>query len=269
MASPNGIPAFEGPEDVLRRRPAAPAPQGPLETSPIPTATRTGTRIPNTPLAASAISFILGGLFFSGISMALAGPYSYWWCTRQLGFFCAAWAAFHWGEFAVTAGWNREKCSVDSFLLENGSMYHIAHGVAVTEYLLSLWFRPGLKSFPYVSTIGVVLVVIGQVLRSGAMIHAATNFSHQVAFRKAESHQLVTDGIYAWSRHPSYAGFFYWALGTQLVLQNSVSFVVYLAILWRFFNLRTKYEEQALVRFFGQDYVRYRERVGTLIPFIR
>lgn len=94
-------------------------------------------------------------------------------------------------------------------------MYHIAHGVAVTEYLLSLWFRPGLKSFPYVSTIGmyivlinstafiysclpgVVLVLVGQVLRSGAMIHAATNFSHQVAFRKAESHQLVTDGIYA------------------------------------------------------------------------
>lgn len=113
MAAPNGIPAFEGPEDVLRRRPVAAAPQGPLETSPIPTATRTGTRIPNTPLAASAISFILGGLFIAGISLALTGPYSYWWSTRQLGFFCAAWAAFHWGEFAVTAGWNREKCSVD------------------------------------------------------------------------------------------------------------------------------------------------------------
>lgn len=44
---------------------------------------------------------------------------------------------------------------------------------------------------------GVVLALLGQVLRSTAMIHAATNFSHQVAFRKAESHQLVTNGIYA------------------------------------------------------------------------
>lgn len=28
------------------------------------------------------------------------------------------------------------------------------------------------------------------------MIHAATNFSHQVAYRKADHHSLVTDGIY-------------------------------------------------------------------------
>jgi protein-S-isoprenylcysteine O-methyltransferase len=33
--------------------------------------------------------------------------------TYQLGFFVASWSAFHWGEFAVTAGWNRQKVSVD------------------------------------------------------------------------------------------------------------------------------------------------------------
>lgn len=42
-----------------------------------------------------------------------------------------------------------------------------------------------------------ILVVAGQTLRSAAMIHASTNFSHAVAFRKLESHKLVTDGIYA------------------------------------------------------------------------
>lgn len=42
----------------------------------------------------------------------------------------------------------------------------------------------------------------------------------------------------SWFRHPSYAGFFYWALGTQLVLQNPISFVLYLVILWRFFYRR-------------------------------
>ena len=43
-----------------------------------------------------------------------------------------------------------------------------------------------------------------------------------------------------WFRHPSYAGFFYWALGTQLVLQNPVSFTLYLIILWRFFSRRIR-----------------------------
>jgi protein-S-isoprenylcysteine O-methyltransferase len=88
-----------------------------------------------------------------------------------------------------------------------------------------------------------------------------------------------------WSRHPSYAGFFYWALGTQLVLQNPLSFGVYFVLLMRFFSarikgasllLRTWYfilriiaaEERALVNFFGDDYVSYRNEIGTGIPFI-
>lgn len=44
---------------------------------------------------------------------------------------------------------------------------------------------------------GVVLILVGQVLRSTAMIHATTNFSHMIAFKKQDSHVLVTDGVYA------------------------------------------------------------------------
>ena len=44
---------------------------------------------------------------------------------------------------------------------------------------------------------GIVLVIIGLALRSMAMIHAATNPSHAIAWKKLEKHKLVTDGIYA------------------------------------------------------------------------
>ena len=80
----------------------------------IPASTEPHGGIPNTPLAASSISFLLGGLFALGFSLFLQGGLlSPWWATYQFGFFVAAWSAFHWGEFAVTAGWNLEKCSVD------------------------------------------------------------------------------------------------------------------------------------------------------------
>lgn len=159
----------------------------------------------------------------------------------------------------------------------------------------------GLCRFAKSST-GVALVLLGQLLRSMAMIHASTNFSHLVAFNKRASHQLVTDGVYrsvlsnptraqthlysrSWFRHPSYAGFFYWAVGTQFVLQNPISFVIFAVVLWRFFYYRTRCksplciplhqplmsssaEEGALIKFFGQDYIDYRNRVGTKIPFI-
>ncbi|KAF7331888.1 Protein-S-isoprenylcysteine O-methyltransferase [Mycena kentingensis (nom. inval.)] len=234
-------------------------------------------RIPNTPLAASLVSFILGSSFALGALTAAVGGITTiapafsnapWWATGQLGFFVAAWSAFHWGEYAVTAGWNLEKCSVDSFLLENGSLYHVAHGTALAEYLLTLYFQPSWKSYPNLPLVGLILVLVGQALRSTAMIHASTNFSHAVAFKKRDAHVLVTDGVYAWLRHPSYTGFFYWALGTQLVLQNRVAFVLYAILLWRFFYYRIRAEERALVAFFGDAYVQYRGRVGTLIPFV-
>ncbi|KAF8663466.1 hypothetical protein AX16_001035 [Volvariella volvacea WC 439] len=245
----------------------SPQPRHSLQT--LPSVNRSKGNIPNTPLAASTISFLLGSVFSLGLyTFLIGGLNGSWWGTYQLGFFVAAWAAFHWAEFAVTAGWNLEKCSVDSFLLDNGVMYHIANGTAVAEYLITIFFKPSFKANAYFTPIGIFLVFAGQTLRSAAMIHASTNFSHTVAFIKRDNHKLVTDGVYAWFRHPSYAGFFYWALGTQLVLQNPASFILYAYLLWRFFYHRTRAEEQALIRFFGNAYVQYRERVGTKIPFV-
>ncbi|KAI0375571.1 protein-s-isoprenylcysteine O-methyltransferase [Pilatotrama ljubarskyi] len=258
----------DGFEQRLRQRAAAKS-SDPLDTVPVEPAHQPRGRIPNTPLSVSLISFLLGSVFSFGILLfATDGYQKYWWTTRQLGFFLAAWSAFHWGEFAVTAGWNRDKCSVDSFLLENGALYHVAHSVALSEYLITLYLKPEWKRYPYLSYIGIIMVLAGQVLRSIAMIHAGSNFSHVLAFRKAEGHVLVTNGVYRWFRHPSYAGFFYWALGTQLVLQNPVSFVFFAAVLWRFFHRRIRAEETYLIRFFGDDYRHYKHSVGTKIPFI-
>ncbi|KAH9853545.1 protein-s-isoprenylcysteine O-methyltransferase [Lenzites betulinus] len=257
----------DGLEERIRQRAAAKA--NPLDTVPVQADHQPRGFIPNTPLSVSLISFLLGSLFAFGLLLfATNGFGKYWWSTSQLGFFLAAWSAFHWGEFAVTAGWNREKCSVDSFLLENGALYHVAHSVALSEYLITLYFKPEWKQHQYVTVTGVVLTIAGQILRSTAMIHAGTNFSHMLAFRKAQGHVLVTDGIYRWFRHPSYAGFFHWALGTQLVLQNPVSFFFFAVVLWRFFNRRIRAEEAYLIRFFGDDYRNYKRSVGTKIPFI-
>ncbi|CAG7848608.1 Protein-S-isoprenylcysteine O-methyltransferase; AltName: Full=Farnesyl cysteine carboxyl methyltransferase; Short=FCMT; AltName: Full=Isoprenylcysteine carboxylmethyltransferase; AltName: Full=Prenylated protein carboxyl methyltransferase; Short=PPMT; AltName: Full=Prenylcysteine carboxyl methyltransferase; Short=pcCMT [Serendipita indica DSM 11827] len=237
---------------------------------------------PNTPLAASTTSFLLGSLFSIGLWFFVANSHiipalfkGSWASVAfnqplvQLPFFIGAWAFFHWAEFAVTAGWNREKCSSHSFLLDNGKEYHIAHTFALVEFLVTWYFFPTSHQWAFITPIGVLMVIAGQVLRSAAMIHASTNFSHVVAHQHRQGHRLVTGGVYSWSRHPSYVGFFYWGIGTQLALQNKISFIGYSIVLWRFFYRRIIYEERALVRFFGDDYKTYRERVPTRIPFIR
>ena len=47
-----------------------------------------------------------------------------------------------------------------------------------------------------------VIVIVGQALRSMAMIQASTNFSHLVAHDKAEGHRLVKEGVYAYVNFP-------------------------------------------------------------------
>ena len=157
-------------ERRVRRRAAAKA--SPLDTVPADPAHQPRGLIANTPLSVSLISFLLGSLFSFGLLLFFTNGYGlYWWSTYQLGFFLAVWSMFHWAEFGVTAGWNRDKCSVDceypsyirvtgpeclslAFLLENGAMYHVAHSLALTEYLLTLYFKPEYKQWPYVSFLG-------------------------------------------------------------------------------------------------------------------
>jgi len=114
------------------------------------------------------------------------------------------------------------------------------------------------------------------------MIHASSNFSHQVAREKKPTHTLVTTGVYSFVRHPGYFGFFWWSVGTQIFLANPLAAVIFMAILWRFFSRRIQYdlllhfglltycrgEEISLVEWFGDEYVDYRKRVGAWIPFI-
>ena len=143
----------------------------PLETNPIMNAPHGN--VPNTPPASATIAFLLGGAFVFGLCASvndISATASL--LTYQLRFFIAAWSFFHWAEFAVTAGWNFEKCSVDcmplsivchltklapfqsAYLLDNSSMYHIANGTALAEFLISRYFWPSSKSWPYVSLLG-------------------------------------------------------------------------------------------------------------------
>lgn len=75
--------------------------------------------IPNTPLAASVISTVLG--VAAGIAATCAvqpvlgwlGEANWTWARPQLGIYLTAWATFHILEFWTTAGWNIQKLSVD------------------------------------------------------------------------------------------------------------------------------------------------------------
>jgi len=76
------------------------------------------------------------------------------------------------------------------------------------------------------------------------------------------SQRLVTNGIYAWVRHPMLAGGLWFLLTSGPSLNNLVYTLMYTV----YMLIGGHYEERRLIRIFGDEYVRYRERVGGYFP---
>ncbi|ODV86072.1 hypothetical protein CANARDRAFT_28110 [[Candida] arabinofermentans NRRL YB-2248] len=208
-------------------------------------------------------SLVLGILI--GISTALLPSVSF----KQILLYVILLCTFHFLEYYTTAKYSFDKVNTDSFLIFNGFEYLLAHTIAITESLIEIIFFPKFKlGHAYISIIGFLIVLFGQYLRSMAMVTAGESFSHIIAQSKKNNHKLITHGIYGFARHPSYAGFFYWALGTQLLLCNPLSFVIFYFMLHKFFSRRIRYEECKLVEFFGDEYVKYKKTTPTRIPFV-
>ena len=205
-----------------------------------------------------ASSQFLGAIFAAGLIMTCSIS-----TVTTLGLYMMGMAVFHFSEFHLTAIYNSGTLSFDSFLLNHSREYGIAAVASWVEYLVEYLIYPDMKALSLVSLIGLILVVGGELMRKAAMITAGSNFTHEVAHRKRYNHELVTTGLYGWVRHPSYVGWFYWSIGTQLLLCNPICAIGYSVASWNFFKERIYYEEQMLIAFFGQQYIEYKKTVGT------
>ena len=224
----------------------------PILASLAPTGCRSFTSIA---IQSFALGFVLAGslaLIFLSLSSSantFTDPStSAWW---RVPAFIACLTIFHFLEFYSTAAYNTAAARASSFLLySNGQAYNVAHALATVEAIVSSavpWWRELASVGGHVEARwrvcgGLAMVVLGQITRSAAMAHAASNFNHIPARTRQKGHELVTTGVYRWLRHPSYFGFFWWALGTQVLIGNKVCLVGYMVVLWWFFDRRIQGE---------------------------
>jgi protein-S-isoprenylcysteine O-methyltransferase len=185
----------------------------------------------------------------------------------QWSVYFTAFSTFHQLEFFVTAIYNPSEATADSFLVNHSTAYTAAAITSWTEFWLRLLFVPA-WNIPYMSYAGLVLVLLSQCIRSTAMATAGGSFNHVIQNVKKDNHTLIVHGIYSIFRHPSYVGFFYWSIGTQLLLGNALHATLYAIVLWNFFKRRIEYEEDSLCQFFPDDYPAYVARSYMGIPFL-
>lgn len=175
---------------------------------------------------------------------------------------------FHLGEFFTTVMFNPTEASSDSFMVNHSKAYTAAALISWVEFFLRILFFPAINS-SRLFHLGIVCVLVGQTVRSLAMVTCGESFNHFIQRDKKDTHVLVTHGIYKYLRHPSYFGFFYWAVGTQLVLGNPVSSTLYALAAWTFFRHRITYEEDTLCHLFPGKYEAYAATSYIGIPFVQ
>lgn len=175
---------------------------------------------------------------------------------------------FHLLEFFVTALYNPSVVNASSFVVNHSKSYTIAMLISWSELVIRFFFCPFINS-TLLSVLGFSLVVIGQATRSLAMITCGESFNHIIQHSKKKNHVLVQTGIYRYLRHPSYFGFYYWSIGTQLVLGNFISTILFTIASWMFFHRRIPFEEQTLLKLFPEEYPDYKSKTIIGIPFVK
>ena len=101
-------------------------------------------------------------------------------------------------------------------------------------------------------------MIVGQVTLS-------RNYSGTVVIR--EGHQLITHGIYRFTRNPIYLGFMIVVIGLPVYVASLSGFLTSLVLIPIIIN-RTRLEERLLKEEFQDAFQQYKETTKKLIPFI-
>jgi len=112
---------------------------------------------------------------------------------------------------------------------------------------------------------GMILFIFGLTIVLIAHFTLKRFYSSTLVIRK--DHQLITHGIYRFTRHPIYLGSLMCCMGAPAYAPSLYGFLVMLVLVPIVFN-RIRMEEALLIEEFGDAYLAYRKSTSKLIPFV-
>ena len=129
-------------------------------------------------------------------------------------------------------------------------------------HVLSVRFLPVSELYFW---IGLLITISGLGFSVWARSKLGRNWSQEVTIK--DNHQLITDGPYAFVRHPIYTGLILGFMGSSVALgeiRGLISDVLVFAVLL----YKLKLEDKWLREQFGESYKDYCKKVAALIPFV-
>ena len=123
-----------------------------------------------------------------------------------------------------------------------------------------------LSMFQVQQIIGLALFIIGLTIMIVGQVTLRRNYSGSVVIRV--DHQLITHGIYRFTRNPIYLGLIMiFVTGFPVFAASMYGFLISLFLIPIILN-RIRLEEELLTEEFQDAYQKYKETTKKLIPFI-
>ena len=158
------------------------------------------------------------------------------------------------------------------------NMIDVVEWVVLTVLTLGLFVVPAIYAAtgfpraadrifsPAVAWAGTTLMVASLWLFYRTHVDLGRNWS--VSLKMRASHQLVTQGVYRYVRHPMYSSFLLMALAQLLLLPNWVGGGAGLVGTAFLLLMRMRREETMMLERFGDAYRDYGARTARIIPWL-
>ena len=120
----------------------------------------------------------------------------------------------------------------------------------------------GLGAWSTIVSIAVTLPALYLFWRS----HVDLGRNWSVTTELRENHTLTTTGVYSKVRHPMYTSLFLISLVQPLLIHNWIAGFTPLCSFTILYVIRVGYEEDMMVKHFGDEYRQYCSKTGRLLP---
>jgi protein-S-isoprenylcysteine O-methyltransferase Ste14 len=82
---------------------------------------------------------------------------------------------------------------------------------------------------------------------------------------KSEGKRLIRENVYAYVRHPQYAGILLITIGFLIQWPSLTTLIMWPILIFAYYKLAIR-EEKDLVKQFGPEFLEYKKRTPALVP---
>jgi protein-S-isoprenylcysteine O-methyltransferase Ste14 len=132
--------------------------------------------------------------------------------------------------------------------------------------LFTFLFKIPISNLPAVPYLGLLIIVIGMIIRFISIWSLGKFFTVDVTIR--DNHKIKSDGIYKFIRHPSYSGSILSFIGFGISLNNRLSLTIIIVLIIVAMLNRIRIEEKILTDQFGEAYLDYKKKTYCLVPWV-